>query len=277
MWEPHAPQACPWACSEVPGGWFRTQIQPHGSRTGHPLSRGPSFRECLADVNPQGKRRTEIVPAAGNSCPTPRPLQLNPALGGSRPKAGIRDSAPARPCEESRVTAIKSPPPPPSAHLHPGGGRACARREGDGRPGTTSAMLKWGPRPEGVSRPVRRPARRPALSESPFARRASPRPPPSGKGLRVRAAQGLGALGPPGQHDQAAHSPATHPSRAGTAAAAGAVAPSTVNMRPTPDLHERRARLPTAPPLSEGPAHSQQTSALRPHLQSADPAHSRQV
>lgn len=117
-------------------------------------------------MNLQGKRRTEIVPAAGNSCPTPRPLQFNPALGGSRPKAGIRDSAPARPCEESRVTAIKSPPPPPSAHLHPGGGWACARREGDGRPGTTSAMLKWGPRPAGVSRPVRRPARRPALSLS---------------------------------------------------------------------------------------------------------------
>lgn len=112
------------------GGRFRDTDPAPPPAHGPPAEEGPLFPGAPGGCEPPGKALDRNSSCGrGHSCPTPRPLQRNPAFGGPRPKAGTRDSLPARPCEESRVTAMKSPPPPPPAHSH----RVVGGPEGGGK------------------------------------------------------------------------------------------------------------------------------------------------
>lgn len=180
----------------------------------------------------------------------------DPGLRSSQARGGI-------PRHRDEVTAAAAPTPPgrgrPPAHWHPGGGRACGQREGDRRPGTMSAMLRWGPGYEGAARPVQTPGRRLGGARRPLRPPSLRRTPPSGRGLAglwpglwvsvQRRGSGPSALS--GRPGQVAHSPATRPSRGG--AATGVATPSAGNARPTQGLGGRR-RPSTAPPTAAGPA-----------------------
>lgn len=223
---------------------------------------------------PSGCKPPGKGPARNSSCgreqsgPTPSPLQLNLAFGGLHPKLGdprlrSRQARGGIPRHRDEVTAAAAAPTPsgrgrPPAPWHPGGGRACRRRGGDRRPGTMSAMLRWGSRSAGAARPVRTPgrrlarARRPPPPARPPARPPGVRLPPEGASPACgrasapgprRASRHPALSGRPGQ---VAHSPATRPSRGG--AETGVATPSAGNARATEGRGRRRRAV-------HGPAH----------------------
>ncbi|XP_032734990.1 collagen alpha-1(I) chain-like [Lontra canadensis] len=99
---------------------------PRGPRADDRRRRGPSFRECLADVSLLGKRRPEIVPAAWDTAAPPRP----PGRGRPAPQGQkLRTPRQPGPRRRRRVTAVKPPTPSGRADRAP----TCTRAEGRAR------------------------------------------------------------------------------------------------------------------------------------------------